>query len=509
MLQGNPQRLALAGKIAQQVAADLAQVAAELGRDLDDLRQAAARSPFLADVPPLEADLTVEAAHAEQLGTLTRSLADRLRALDGDASVVRADLRHLPTLLGALGDLVAAQLRPTPPDHDPDRWIATREGREAHAEALALLDRRFPDAAGFAELIAGLSPEVADAVVANLGDGHLASLVAHLERTGPWPLNGWEPSERHQLWTIIGQRVSLDTFRRLATVTDDLDPPGSGAQPRPSQMERLLAEGQIPHADWYGELVYAELPGWLAWHGDGDAHPFATSDLTQGLIGDCFLLVSVLAIAQRQPQRLQRMFTTNPNGTVTVTFADGTPVTVTPDVLVHPDRPRVPALAGHRSDGHRDVPGGGHEMWAKLLEKAYAQYQGGWGPLDGGHPTIAVDTLVGAGHHVVPADQGGLAHLTSGVAHGAPVVVTTPDLDTVGESAAQRATGLGLSLQHAYLVEAVHDDRSVTLRDPNHPADDLHRLAWDDLEDVIHEVVRFEIDGERRGTEFGSPVHVR
>lgn len=499
MLQGNPVRLALAGTIAHQVAADLAQVAAELGRDLDDLRRAAARSPFLDDVPPLEADLTVEAGHAEQLGTLTRSLAGRLRALDGDASVVRADLRHLPTLLGALGDLVAAQLRPAPPAYDPDRWIATPEGQAALAEALRLLDRRRPDAAGFAELIAALSPEVADAVVANLGDADLAGLVAHLERPGPWPLNGWELSERHQLWTIIGQRVSLDTFRRLATFTDDLDPPGVGARPRPSEVARLLDDGQITHAGWYDELVYAELPGWLAWHGEGDAHPFATSDLTQGLIGDCFLMVSMLAIAQRQPQRLQRMFTTNPNGTVTVTFADGTPVTVTPDVLVHPERPREPALANHRSDGHRDVPGGGHEMWPKLLEKAYAQHQGSWEPLNRGYVSVAVDSLVGSGHEALSPTDLDLGEVAAALGDR-PAILTSPGRDSASATTVSLAERLDLTLGHAYLVERTHDDGTVTIRDPNRPAVETQRHAWEDLQAVFQGVTYYSLDGVHRGT---------
>jgi hypothetical protein len=116
--------------------------------------------------------------------------------------------------------------------------------------------------------------------------------------------------------------------------------------------------------------------GWRRFKGPVfDGAPKA-ADVYQGRVGDCWCLAPMEAVAQQSPGTIEKMITTNPNGTYSVTFGDGRRVTVTPDL------PRN----GARTDG---------AGWPAILEKAFAERYGGYDKIWGGQPSDALRELTG------------------------------------------------------------------------------------------------------------------
>ncbi|MBI4951189.1 MAG: type VI secretion system tip protein VgrG [Myxococcales bacterium] len=110
------------------------------------------------------------------------------------------------------------------------------------------------------------------------------------------------------------------------------------------------------------------------------------NDVSQGAIGDCYLMASMAAVAHAQPKLLERNITENPDGTVNIEFKDGTVKTDT----------EVPAQGSSPRYGTAMTSG---ETWPSLLEKGYAyQYGGGEGYEgvgNGGWPAEAMSHITG------------------------------------------------------------------------------------------------------------------
>ncbi len=98
----------------------------------------------------------------------------------------------------------------------------------------------------------------------------------------------------------------------------------------------------------------------------------------QGQIGDCWVLASLAAVAEREPQAIWSMITPNGNETYTVRFIEpnGTPdfVTVNDEL---PSGGNIFASVTHANPGSSNST----ELWVALIEKAYAQENSeGWLP---------------------------------------------------------------------------------------------------------------------------------
>ena len=101
-------------------------------------------------------------------------------------------------------------------------------------------------------------------------------------------------------------------------------------------------------------------------------------DVQQGQIGDCWVLASLAAVADREPQAIWSMITPNGNATYTVRFIEpsGTPdyVTVNDEL---PSGGSIFASVTHANPGTSNSS----ELWVALIEKAYAQENSeGWLP---------------------------------------------------------------------------------------------------------------------------------
>jgi hypothetical protein len=478
-----PDRLDAFTEAGRDMVADLDRTAGTLGRALDDLRDAPGRGEFLADVPPLDVHLREATQRLELLAGLTSALSRRLRDLDADASVVdsRLDLR---LLLGVLGDLARFRPPPVTPDYDPARWLATEEGAEALAQVRALLEPGWlgvpaSNLEDLQRLVAALPPVLADAVVHGLTDAEVQRLVDALDQR--WlPGYGFDRARRQEFWAVVGARVSLVSFRRLAAVTDDLDPP-------PATALDDAATDRPQRREFYDALIYRPFEGWLTWQGEGDPHAISRNDTTQGRIGNCYLIAAMMGIADHDPTRLEGMITENRNGTFTVHFADGQRVVVSPDLPVHPDDPTRPVFSGYKlSEDDYDTPAGRYELWPSLLEKAYAQKHGGWGETVGGWPGETITELVGGQTTRLDPTTTSPSELAEALGDGK--IVTLATLRDPGEAGQEVYQGHELLTgQHAYVVTHVTGDGRIELHNPweaEHAAplliteDELKEIGW-------------------------------
>jgi hypothetical protein len=190
----------------------------------------------------------------------------------------------------------------------------------------------------------------------------------------------------------------------------------------------------------------------------GDLDTVSENDIGQGALGDCWLLASLGALAHHDPDTIRQLIQPNPNGTYTVTLHEPggpVPVTVTPEFPT--DRDGYPVFAA-------PVEGDslGHEQWPLIVEKAYAQYHGSYGDLEGGTPVSALAELTGLDAH-----RESIRHLHTAadvqrrLDAGQVLVANTWDERSVPFLDA----GHTITADHSYVVLGTHGDR-VVLRNP-------------------------------------------
>ncbi len=110
---------------------------------------------------------------------------------------------------------------------------------------------------------------------------------------------------------------------------------------------------------------------------EGEIEP---SDLCQGVVGDCWL-VAALACASEFPDAVRRMFVTqeyDPRGLYKVRIFD----LIKKKVVVVKVDDRVPCKKGTKEP--QFMSPNGNELWAIIIEKAYAKFCASYAALGGG-----------------------------------------------------------------------------------------------------------------------------
>lgn len=186
-------------------------------------------------------------------------------------------------------------------------------------------------------------------------------------------------------------------------------------------------------------------------------------DPLQGAAGDCYLIAAMSAVAARRPSFFKEAVRDNGDGTYTVRFY----------------QPRLfgsPKAVDIRVDG--ELPAGGRlyarsrnylEAWVGIVEKAYAQWKGGYERIGkGGNPAAATQALLGSNSwgyswQQLHSDRSAKELLRKSFAAGKAVTVAAP----ISLRAELRADGI--ATWHAYSVLGVSDANGrtyVTLRNP-------------------------------------------
>ena len=120
----------------------------------------------------------------------------------------------------------------------------------------------------------------------------------------------------------------------------------------------------------------------------------SADDIRQGALGDCYFVSSLSAIAGIDPQWICDSIQSNPDNTFTVRFFRyGKPIEITVDnEFLHSPSGRL--VYGSSTDKG--------ELWIAVMEKAYAQWKGGYERIgQGGNPAKALYELTGVRGHLL------------------------------------------------------------------------------------------------------------
>ncbi|MGD3109936.1 C2 family cysteine protease [Streptomyces sp. YGL11-2] len=175
-------------------------------------------------------------------------------------------------------------------------------------------------------------------------------------------------------------------------------------------------------------------------------------DMDQGLFGDCWLLTSMQAVLQANPQHAPRHVRQEANGTLTVTLYDeGSPITIT----LAPDLPyghgRLWGAKGHTEDARYA------ETWPGFFEKAAAQFHGNYHDIvHGGPPSDALTLITGrVGQKVDIGSPWLIQDIDTRKSRGQALVATTAAAPNADPGDAAEIADGRLVQNHAYFVKDV------------------------------------------------------
>ncbi len=114
----------------------------------------------------------------------------------------------------------------------------------------------------------------------------------------------------------------------------------------------------------------------------GKQLPPSLGDIEQGKVGDCYLFAALAALLSADPKNITDMIEPGLDGAYTVTFK-GLGFFFASTQLVTPD---------FYLEKHGRVSIGG-ALWPLVIEKAWAQQQGGIGKLEEGNPALLIKAI--------------------------------------------------------------------------------------------------------------------
>jgi len=210
-------------------------------------------------------------------------------------------------------------------------------------------------------------------------------------------------------------------------------------------------------------------------HDPFDKSDIDINDAKQGNLGDCYLIAAIAAVADKKPELIRDMIRDNGDGTYTVVFfqknnflgfeLDGfekIEITI--------------SLDGSESAYAKigDEIGAIQETWVRVIEKAYAEWAGGYKDIEGGFPHNALEAITGIdSRDYAPSNItiGDLAEqfnngnaLTAGSLHD--YKLGPFDIPDDSDSSALYKDNT-LIANHAYTITMVNEENgTVTLRNP-------------------------------------------
>lgn len=148
-----------------------------------------------------------------------------------------------------------------------------------------------------------------------------------------------------------------------------------------------------------------------------------STDVKQGAVGDCYLLASLGALADKYNTVVNTMFNDNLDGTWSVRFykIDGTRYVedyVTVDRFLPVNSYGSALFADFKKSGT-------NELWVSLTEKAYAQWARGnsWSKMGGGWSDVVFKEVTGSNSASLFDMSKAEKDITAALANGSPVVI--------------------------------------------------------------------------------------
>ena len=222
--------------------------------------------------------------------------------------------------------------------------------------------------------------------------------------------------------------------------------------------------------------VYAQLAETpeLFLDGSSEVSELHEQDISAGKLEECHFVAALAALQMSDPAAMQALVKPLGGGDYQVSFKDGT--VVVDDTFTFESAEAVYAGKGDRT-------GDEHELWAMLLEKAWAKLQGGYEVIDGQQVLItsadAMEALSGRASKVLSTDSLSeadlLALLGAAGSKGLAVTAATRPKKSFTEGELDAMGARGVDCDHAYtVVSVVPTSRTVNLHNPqaagqNHP----------------------------------------
>jgi Calpain family cysteine protease len=228
--------------------------------------------------------------------------------------------------------------------------------------------------------------------------------------------------------------------------------------------------GEMPENIRNRPRDYAWIDGEAFVKGEGDTNAVDPNDVQQQFLGDCYLMAAMIAIAKVNPGRIQSLITKKQDGTYDVTLHlkqhwwswEATPqvINVKPTFLVYAGDKYMHTAYAQPGDKGANGP----ELWAMLIEKAYAQAMGGYEAIDGGQPEDAAAMLTGGSkerHYVKDLSAEQIITMVDGALKAKKAVMSsTREMSKQEEADSEH---LGLQTQHAYAVDSIDPGRGTIL----------------------------------------------
>lgn len=235
------------------------------------------------------------------------------------------------------------------------------------------------------------------------------------------------------------------------------------------------ASNPDPTNEYAPNATYGKQAGVVAVKGEGEDHEVDPSDVEQGALGDCYFVAQLAAQARTNPARIKDLIKDNGDGNFTVTLhlkdKNQPGKRVATPIVVDSQFPQKDGGTAYAKPG--DKGDAGPELWAMLIEKAFAKHSGSY-ELIRGSKTKDGDVFAmmsgESSRSFSPASMGGeklLETLSQALAKGQAVSFGAKSKTSADETVQNEAKTAGVVLNHAYsLMKVDVKARTVDLRNP-------------------------------------------
>lgn len=236
--------------------------------------------------------------------------------------------------------------------------------------------------------------------------------------------------------------------------------------------------------------AYGSVKGDAFRTGAGEQTDVALDDIDQGVLGDCYFMAALGALAKAKPDWIKGLIkenkdAKNPSTVVsyTVTFYNywGNEVTETVTPTFPVDKGGNPVYAQPTLE---ETVGATYELWPMIMEKAYAQWYEGYDEIESGYVDTALEHLTGKDASL---HYRGFVYTWYGVPEPEPVLdwftrmntdfkankaVCITTYDGVGKKGnlVTGTNGVAVSGSHVYVVDSINLNgaaSTVTLYNPH------------------------------------------